>query len=460
MRIPLEFEKKYQHLLEPGEYKDFIESFNEPKISGLRVNRLKIDISKWIDISPFQISPVPWSRDGFYLADGERPGIHPYYHAGLYYIQEPSAMLPAEVLDAKPSDKVLDLCAAPGGKTVRIAADMENRGLLVSNDINPKRVRALEKNIELCGITNTVITNAPPEKLIRVYDDFFNKILLDVPCSGEGTFRKDSDAMKIWERYKPAEWQSLQRIIFDYAYQMLTPGGSLVYSTCTFSPEENEQNIAYFLDKYPDMYLKEIPKSFGIEPGRPDWADGNPKLLKTVRLWPHRVNGEGHFAAHFGRYGEDARSNGELTSTDKTVSKGSAELPKSFFNFCDEMINKQIEGNFSLRGGELCLMPQGYELRSELRTIKTGLHLGSEKYQKFEPSQSFIMAMKWDEIKKKKSLAREDPLLLRYLKGETLPVMGEKGYIGIGVENYPLGWGKLEESRLKNLYPTGWRKIR
>lgn len=457
MNLPDEFKKKYQQLMEPGEYSDFIESFSKPKISGLRVNRLKIDISKWIEISPFKMSPVPWSRDGFYLNEDERPGTHPFYHAGLYYIQEPSAMLPAEVLNVKSGDRVLDLCAAPGGKTVRLAADMENRGLMVSNDINPKRIKALKKNIELCGVINTVITNESPENLSRVYERFFNKILLDVPCSGEGMFRKDPDAVRSWRKYKVSEWQVLQRMIFDRAYEMLAPGGTMVYSTCTFNPEENEQNIAYFLKNYPDLYLKEIPKYFGIEPGRPDWADGNPELLKTARLWPHRTEGEGHFAACFGRLGEDDGNSAE--QEDKTTGFIN-NTPGSFNDFIGEMLNKKIEGNLRVSGKELHIMPNGYEPEERLRTVKTGLYLGCVEHGKFIPSQSFIMSLKWNEIKKRKSFSLVDPLLLRYLKGETLTLEGEKGYIGIGVENFPLGWGKFEENRLKNLYPKGWRKAR
>lgn len=458
MNLPGEFKKKYQQLMEPGEYSDFLESFSRPKISGLRVNRLKIDVSQWLEISPFKMSPVPWARDGFYLNEDERPGTHPYYHAGLYYIQEPSAMLPAEVLDARPGDRVLDLCAAPGGKTVRLAADMDNRGLLVSNDINPKRIKALKKNIELCGIINTVITNDSPENLARVYEGFFNKILLDVPCSGEGMFRKDPDAIRSWIRYKPNEWQGLQRLIFDRAYQMLAPGGTLVYSTCTFNPGENEQNIAYFLKNYPDLYLKEIPKNHGIEPGRPDWADGNPELLKTARLWPHRVNGEGHFAAYFGRLGGEGGNNPGQECRAETGPE--SNIPGCFYDFIEEMINKKVKGNLSVRGNEIHLMPEGYEPRGKIKTVKTGLCLGSVEHDKFVPSQSFIMSLKWNEIKRGKSLPLDDPLLLRYLKGETLSLEGEKGYIGTGVENYPLGWGKFEENRLKNLYPRGWRKTR
>lgn len=246
MRIPAEFENKFRNLMDPSEFDEFISALNEERVTGLRINSLKIDLDTWEKITPFEIQPVPWSSCGFYIEDDSRPGTHPYYHAGLYYIQEPSAMFPAEVLAVEPGDRVLDLCAAPGGKTVALAAAMKNQGFLLSNDINPKRIKALVKNIELCGITNAVVTNETPEKLSGFYEGFFSKILLDVPCSGEGMFRKDADAVKSWNKYKAEELQVLQREIFDYAYRMLSPGGRLVYSTCTFNPEENEQNIAYF----------------------------------------------------------------------------------------------------------------------------------------------------------------------------------------------------------------------
>lgn len=293
---------------------------------------------------------------------------------------------------------------------------------------------------------------------------FFNKILLDVPCSGEGMFRKDPEAVKSWKQGKSDEWQGLQRAIFDYAYQMLAPGGDLVYSTCTFNPEENEQNIAYFLKKYPDIYLKEIPKRHGIEPGRPDWADGSPELLKTARLWPHRVKGEGHFAAYFSRSEDNNRAESEILISDTADGMVTHEtevaLPESFLNFRDEMLYRNITGNFSIRGKELHLMPPGYEYRQDLRIIKTGLYLGIEEHQKFEPAQSLIMAMKWDDLVRRESFSLRDPLLIRYLKGETLPVEGDRGYIALGVEEFPLGWGKLNEYGLKNLYPKGWRKTR
>lgn len=451
MNFPNDFKKNLQSLMGLSEFDEFMSALHEPRVSGLRVNRLKLDLSRWHEITPFQTDAVPWSDDGFYLEEDTRPGIHPYYHAGLYYIQEPSAMLPAQLLAVRPGDRVLDLCAAPGGKTVRLAADMGNQGFLLSNDINPKRIRALIKNIEISGITNAVVTNESPERLSRVYSDYFNKVLLDVPCSGEGMFRKDPDAVKSWSRYKSEELQGLQREIFDSAYRMLAPGGSMVYSTCTFNPEENEKNIAYFLNAYPDLYLKEIPKQFGIESGRPDWADGNPDLLKTARLWPHRVKGEGHFAALIGRLGQDSAENPAYADTEPT---------KNYKMFCDSMLFHVPEGVYHIRNTELHILPQGYQDMPGLKTVKTGLYVGSEEKGNFEPSQSLIMALRWENLKRKESFSLKDPDLMRYLKGETLQREGEKGYIALGVDEFPLGWGKIGENGLKNLYPKGWRKTR
>lgn len=451
MNFPIDFEKKFQTLMNLSEYDEFISALHQPRVAGLRINRLKLDLPHWHEISPFQTEPVPWTSDGFYLEEDDHPGIHPYYHAGIYYIQEPSAMLPAHLLSAQPGDRVLDLCAAPGGKTVKLAADMKNQGLLVSNDINPKRVKVLMKNIEISGITNTVVTNESPGKLSRVYEQYFNKILLDVPCSGEGMFRKDPEMVKSWSRYMGEELQGLQREIFDSAYRMLSPGGTLVYSTCTFNPEENEQNIAYFLKNYPDLYLKEIPKQFGIEPGRPEWADDNPELLKTARVWPHKAKGEGHFTALFGRLGEDGHEIVSFTNTEPT---------KNFRKFCDAMIDRVPQGYYHMENSELNILPQGYQSKPGLKTAKTGLYAGSEERGVFEPSQSLLMSLKWENIRRGESFFVNDPQLLRYLKGETLPLEGDKGYIAIGVEQFPLGWGKLGENGLKNLYPKGWRKTR
>ncbi|NLM27186.1 MAG: NOL1/NOP2/sun family putative RNA methylase [Clostridiaceae bacterium] len=453
MRIPSDFKKKFRELMESWEYDEFISSLSGERAAGIRINRLKVNQSEWSSMSPFKIEPVPWADGGYYLDEEERPGIHPYYHAGLYYIQEPSAMFPSGLLEASPDDRVLDLCAAPGGKTVGLAMDMRNRGFILSNDVNPKRIKALVKNIELLGIVNTVIANESPERLASAYEGFFNKIMLDMPCSGEGMFRKDPEAGKSWNRYKAEEMQRLQREIFDSAYRMMSPGGLLVYSTCTFNPEENEQNVSWILKNYPDLYLKEIKKTGGIESGRPDWSDGNPELLKTARLWPHKVNGEGHFAALFAKQGIYRRN-------DPMDCPGTEPPSKSFLKFCGGMFHTIPRGIYEMRGTELHMPPCGYIGHPNIRIVKTGLYLGCETHGKFEPSQSFAMALEWNNIKRKRSFSVNDADLIRYLKGETLPRFGEKGYIALGVEGYPVGWGKIEENGLKNLYPKGWRRTR
>lgn len=267
----------------------------------------------------------------------------------------------------------------------------------------------------------------------------------------EGMFRKDSEAVKSWSKYKAEELQTLQREIFYHAYQMLSPGGTLVYSTCTFNPEENEQNIAYFLKTYPDLYLIDIAKSSGIEPGRPDWADGNVELLKTARLWPHRIKGEGHFVALFGRQGEFIPQDSNAISS---------EPFKSFREFCDQMLYSCPQGIYHVNGGQLNIIPPGLEYSPKLKLVKTGLFLGAEMYGKFEPSHSFAMALNWNNVKRKKSFLLNEPELIRYLKGETLLLKDEKGFILLGVNNFPLGWGKINENGLKNFYPKGWRKTR
>lgn len=272
MKLPQAFEEKMLKLLGDSEYEEFMAALQGPRQYGLRVNTLKVSLGEFLGMSPFGLEAVPWTDDGFYISGEDAPGRHPYYHAGLYYIQEPSAMLPGKVLGAEPGDRVLDICAAPGGKTVQIAAALKGRGLLVSNDINAERVKALVKNVELCGIRNAIVLNESPERLAQSFRGYFDKILIDAPCSGEGMFRKDEAAARSWESFKCERCTRLQEPILHYADMMLKPGGVLVYSTCTFSPEENEQMIAGFMNEHPDYELVEIPKVAGIEGGRPQWA--------------------------------------------------------------------------------------------------------------------------------------------------------------------------------------------
>jgi len=296
-----------------GEFESFMASYDAPRLYGLRSNSLKMAPARWRRQSPFRLRPVPWCETGSYYDGDDRPAKHPYYHAGLYYIQEPSAMAPVELLDVRPGHRVLDLCAAPGGKSTQIAAKLQGEGVLVTNDNAAERTKALAKNIELAGVRNAVVLNEEPASLAPVFARWFDRILIDAPCSGEGMFRKDESMIAAWERHSVERCSTMQRDILRHAAAMLAPGGVLVYSTCTFSPVENETQIAALLAEHPELEPVPVRLAPGFAPGRPDWAGqaegrlvGEAEEMDReegiasggmVRLWPHWLDGEGHFAA-------------------------------------------------------------------------------------------------------------------------------------------------------------------
>ena len=269
--LPREFEIKMKKLL-GAEYEEFLDSYDRPRNFGLRVNVDKISTEEFEKKAPFHLTKIPWTENGYYYEEQDMPARHPFYYAGLYYLQEPSAMTPASRLVSQPGDRVLDLCAAPGGKATELGARLHGKGVLVANDISASRAKALLKNVEVFGIRNSFIVNEVPAKLAENFPEFFDKILVDAPCSGEGMFRKDPAVAKVWEGNKPYECAKQQKEIITRAAQMLAPGGDLLYSTCTFSPEENEQVIQFLLDSREDMEIREIKPFEGFAPGRPDVA--------------------------------------------------------------------------------------------------------------------------------------------------------------------------------------------
>ena len=325
MKLPERFVEKMRRLLGP-EAEAFFASYDRPRHYGLRVNGLKTEPEQWRAGSPFggRLAPVPWAKGAYYYDGEDRPGKHPHYYAGLYYIQEPSAMAPAELLDPKPGDRVLDLCAAPGGKSTQIASLLQGQGVLVANDNAGERTKALAKNIERAGVRNAVITNEEPAALAARFAGWFDRVLVDAPCSGEGMFRKDESMVAEWEKHSVERYAVMQRDILRHAAAMLKPGGTLVYSTCTFSPEENEAQIAALLADDPKLEIVPVTHAYGWSPGRPEWvgmaaagqdgidADKLAGLADTVRLWPHRTEGEGHYVAVLRRRPEpDADGQGE-----------------------------------------------------------------------------------------------------------------------------------------------------
>lgn len=460
MKLPAGFIEKMERLLGEKEFGELLESYEKPRYYGLRVNTVKISVEEFLKISPFSLEPIPWTADGFYYQEGENPGRHPYYHAGLYYIQEPSAMLPGFVLNAQPGERVLDLCAAPGGKTVQIAAAMKNQGLLVANDINSDRVKALVKNIELCGIRNAIVLNETPDKIASGFGEYFDRILVDAPCSGEGMFRKDEDAARSWQSFKCETCSGMQKAILDNVDRMLKPGGTLVYSTCTFSPEEDEQMITYFLKRHTNYELLEIPKIAGIESGRPMWSDGNTDLTRTARLWPHRIKGEGHFTALLRKVtGDDHQAGIEKVQFRTGECIENEALPEALRKFFTENLNFMPEGCHIRKGNNFYLLPVEIPNLDRLKTAKFGWYLGEATADRFEPSHSLVTALGINEIKKVIDFKADSREVFSYLKGETVMLEGDKGYTAVCVDGYTLGWAKQTGDMLKNLYPKGWRKM-
>jgi NOL1/NOP2/sun family putative RNA methylase len=457
MDFPVSFTEKMKAIL-GDEFEDFLKGYDRTRHYGLRVNRTKLTAEQFEKMSMYDLKPVPWIDNAFEYEDSVSPAKHPYYFAGMYYLQEPSAMTPANLLPIEPGDRVLDLCAAPGGKATELGAKLNHTGLLVANDISNSRAKALLKNIELFGIPNVLVTSEPSEKLAEKFPAFFDKILIDAPCSGEGMFRKNPGMMKDWETYGPKHYSDLQRSIVPNALRMLKPGGMLLYSTCTFSPEENEGSVKFMMDLDPDLEIVDIASRYeGFAPGRPELIeDGFEDLKKCVRIWPHKMNGEGHFIALL------RKKENEEVKEKKAKPRKEKALPALLEEFMKDCSYPVSGNDIEIQEDRVYLMPEGIKGIKGLRFLRSGLLLGTLTKDRFEPSQAFAMVMKKDQYKATIDLSSLDHRVIRYLKGETievddLPLKRQKGWQLVCVDGFPLGWGKLVNGSLRNKYLPGWR---
>lgn len=454
LNLPLPFKEKMKNLLQ-DEYDAFIESYHEEKKQGFRINTLKIPLNEFLKINPFTIEKIPWVKEGYFYQTNERPGKHPYHEAGLYYIQEPSAMAVAELVDAKPGERILDLCAAPGGKTTHLASKMNGEGLLIANEIHPQRAKILSQNVERMGIKNAIVTNETPERLANRFLGFFDRILVDAPCSGEGMFRKDEEACKQWSLENVALCARRQDEILAHAQAMLKPGGLLVYSTCTFSPEENEGTISRFLTKYPNFAIEKREVYEGFSIGRKDWVE-NPtrEIERTIRIWPHLVSGEGHYIAVMKKLdGEEF-----LPKKSKKRKNIDSKQLKEYKQFVSESLNITPTGNFITFRDQLYIVPEDVPSLEKLKVLRPGLHLGTFKKNRFEPSHALALSLRKNEAKNTFDLSSKSSEIVSYLRGEVLQAKDlPKGWYLITVDGYSIGWGKLAGNVMKNHYPKGLR---
>ena len=456
--LPEAFEKRMKDML-GEEYDSYLDSYQQERQFGLRVNPLKVTGEELKELSGFHLRKIPWTQDGYFYEEEDMPARHPYYAAGMYYLQEPSAMTPASRLHVEPGERVLDLCAAPGGKATALGAALRGKGVLVANDISNSRAKALLKNLELFGISNAFVTNEIPGNLADRFEGFFDKILVDAPCSGEGMFRKDPAVIKTWDEVRPEYFAKLQRDILKNAVRMLRPGGQLLYSTCTFATVENEGSISWVLENFPEMDVLEIEPYEGFAPGHPEWGNGDERLKRCVRIWPHKMKGEGHFLALL-KKSETAMEAVVRIGRTQRPDKKTRQVVDAFFVDCKwEPDWERIE----VRGEKVYLVPELPEKLQGIHFLRNGLYMGDLKKDRFEPSQQLAMMLKGNDYAGVLSLKSEDVRVEKYLHGETLLVeAGEstiaKGWILVCVDGFPLGWGKLVNGVLKNKYASGWRK--
>lgn len=459
MNLPIEFEKKMKAFL-GDEWDDFLYSYDNNRFQALRFNTLKVQsqeermrILKTLKISSDK--KVSWANEAYYFDENVRPGKHPYHEMGLYYIQEPSAMSAAALLAPKPGMRVLDLCAAPGGKSTQLATYLGDSGLLVSNEINTQRCRILSQNIERMGIKNAIVTNEDSFVLASHFPGFFNAIQVDAPCSGEGMFRKLPEAIEQWSMENVAICAARQKEILDNAAVMLKPGGVIVYSTCTFSKEENEDVIEYFLERHPDFTLEEME-----------------------RFWPHKVDGEGHFVAKLVRRGcvdtglkaDRKTKNNKNSKNRKNETKPALteENMKLLSEFLDETISEDMaawikNSRLVMFGEQLYRLPDMEVDIKGLKVQRAWLHIGEFKKQRFEPSHSLALALKLSEAKNVVKLTCDNPQTIGFFNGQSVMLSDEqadeckKGWALVCVDGYTAGWGKVNGTQVKNHYPKGLR---
>jgi len=452
MNLPKEFCDRMKNML-GDEYDAFIDAFeNSPTYAGIRINTQRPGTREAVLGEFGNLDRVDWCDIGFYADKSKISGNHPYHMAGLFYFQEPSAMCAASALPVEEGDFVLDLCAAPGGKTTQAGAKLNNTGLLVANEIVKSRSEILSENVERMGMTTTVVTNESPDTLAKKYVGFFDKIIVDAPCSGEGMFRKEPQAVTEWSVEHTVSCGERQKNILDSAFTMLKTGGMLMYSTCTFAPEENEKIAAYLIDK--GMEICDMPELSMLCEGRSEWSGTDYDMSKTRRIFPHNQKGEGHFAALFRKTAPSDSIKEKKKNSKKADTSSLDYAVDQYRKFECETLKTVLDGEFVLFGDNLYLKPAGLDIE-KIRVVRCGLHLGIVKKNRFEPSHALALALKAEDVKNI-DFSLGDEELYKYLHGEVIPC-NKSGWCVVCVNGYCLGWGKASSGVLKNHYPKGLR---
>ncbi len=441
MQLPEEFLQRMSASLGEQELGKFLQSYQKPASKGLRLNTLKLQDASLLPQS-FALQPILWCESGFYYDAQARPGLHPYHQAGLYYLQDPSAMAVVEALQVSQGDKVLDLCAAPGGKSTQIASKLQNSGLLVANEVITSRAKVLRENLQRMGARCAVVVSNTPQELAKRFSGFFDKVVVDAPCSGEGLFRKNPEAVEQWSLANVNGCAKRQREILAEAAKMLVNGGVLVYSTCTFAPEENAEQIKNFLLEHSDFSALQVDcfPCFGA--------------FSSYQIYPHIHRGEGHFLAILQKEAQVVKH-----KKSKSGRRLSMKESQDWQVFVRKVLRKELLGDFYQLKDNLYLadFEENLELRG-LRTLSVGLHLGKLCKGRFVPSHALALALQGSDVACTLDLGSNDPLLSDYLAGESLRVDLPSGWCLVCVDGFGIGWGKVSGTRLNNYLPKGIRR--
>lgn len=485
--LPGAFAERMQRLL-GGEYEAFEASYGQGRQYGLRRNMLKGSEEQFIRVMPFPLEKISWAREGYYYDAAACPGRHVLHEAGAYYIQEPSAMAAVEALAPKPGERILDLCAAPGGKSTQIAGRMQGQGLLVSNEVIGERARILSQNVERMGVAGCVVCSEKPERIASLFPAFFDRVLVDAPCSGEGMFRKEEAARGEWSPETVQMCAERQALILEEAAKTVKPGGVLVYSTCTFSPEENEGTVSAFLRMHEEYHIEETALEDMLSPGRAEWT-GQPAagIGHTLRLWPHLIRGEGHYIARLRKRGhcEDTLSAYGVreAATQKSARKNEVRTPegkngvpenglwqitgdKKLCKLIENFLREELEicetwmarhpGRLVRFGDQIYLMPEEMISLTGIKVLRPGLQLATEKKNRFEPAHALALSLLTGDSGRMYGVTEQEAAA--YLRGESIACGEQRGWTALSYEGYALGFGKASGGQIKNHYPKGLRK--
>ncbi len=442
MLIPKEFENRMKDII--PNYDKFINEMENDNVKGIKVNTNKIEVEEFLKIFPYKLEKIPYTNDGFYLKENIKIGNHPYHHMGLFYSQDPGAQAPINSIEIKEDYKVLDLCAAPGGKSIQIASKLK-KGFLISNEYNSKRAQILYSNIERMGLTNVIVTNSDVNTLKEVYQGYFDLVVIDAPCSGEGMFRKNIEALNEWSLENIELCIKRQKEILKNAKDMVKENGYILYSTCTYELEENEKMIEWFVKNY-NYEIKELNKK--IDNYTIKGIKTSENTDKSRRFYPHISKGEGQFMCLL-------QNKNKIEEKVKLKQKN-YPTPKEQKIIDEFLENLEIKLETNIQNNKV--FQAVTEIPDKIHVISSGVQIGEIKNNYIYPNH-YLFSAYGKYFKNKCNLTINDERVLKYLKGEEIEANVPNGWGVITVEGYPLGGYKATNGKLKNHYPKGLRNI-